>query len=176
MTRWLLMVCFAGLLSGGCERADDPVGDPPEGAQWLLEGSQGNRFVRIAKHLRGFDVAMVETGYRYGELHWAGRDRNWGYAEYQLGKIETAVSNGLERRPARADSARMLDGAVTTVRDAIAAQDGPAMDAALEGLTETCNACHEAERVPFIRVAPPNARLSPVDPGAHPSTDREQPR
>jgi hypothetical protein len=176
VTRRLLILCGAALLFAGCERAEPARQDAPEGAQWLVEGSTDERFARVARHLRGFDMAMVETGYRYSALYWAGRDRNWGYAEYQLGKIETAVANGIERRPARGPSARMLEGSVTAVREAIEAQDGAAMDSALEQLTATCNACHRAERVPFIHVAPPTVRLSPVGPGAPSPTHAEQPR
>ena len=56
----------------------------PDEAKWLVQGSSDERFVKIASQLRGFDVAMVETGYRYGELYWAGRDENYDYARYQL--------------------------------------------------------------------------------------------
>ncbi len=147
--------------------------EPSPGAQWLLDGTLDERFSRVARHLRGFDMAMVETGYRYSELYWAGRDRNWGYANYQLRKLETAVANGLQRRPARARSAQMLDGAVSTVRRAIEAQDGTAMDAALEQLTATCNGCHRAEQVPFIQVVPPTIRQSPT--GSIPESGSAQP-
>ena len=154
-----------------CDRQDAPqAGSAPDSQGWL-RGSVDERFVLVSKHLRGFDVAMVEVGYRYGELYWAGRDRNWGYAEYQLGKIETAIANGVERRPARAASARMSEAAVSTVRSAIERRDGAAMDGAHTTLTATCNACHQAGRVPFVTVAPPVVRLSPVqfpagEPGA----------
>lgn len=134
----------------------------PEDARWLVEGTNDERFVRVAAHLRGFDMAMVETSHRYAELYWAGQARNWGYAEYQLGKIETAVARGVERRPRRAASARMLEGAVGSVRKAITAHDSVAFDTAFTTLTATCNACHQAERVPFIRVAPPTVRSSVV--------------
>src|SRR5690606_15846238 len=60
------------------------------------------------KQFRGFDNAMVETGYRYQELYWAGQDENWEYADYQLEKIKIAIENGLERRPKRAKSAEHL--------------------------------------------------------------------
>lgn len=133
----------------------------PDDARWLLAGSSDQRFARVAKHLRGFDVAMIETGYRYSELYWAGRDRNWDYADYQLRKIEIAVANGVERRPRRAESARMLDGVVGALREAIAKHDAAAFDAAFAALTATCNACHQAERVPFIRVQAPTVRMSP---------------
>lgn len=162
--------CVVAALLAGCQDEQARAGEVPAGAEWLLDGTQDERFARVARHLRGFDMAMVETGYRYSELYWASRDRNWGYASYQLGKIETAVANGLERRPARASSARILDGSIRSVRQAIEAEDAPAMDTALEQLTTTCNACHQAERVPIIRIAPPTARLSSVAPDARSPT------
>lgn len=136
----------------------------PEEARWLLTGTNDERFARVAAHLRGFDVAMVETGYRYGELYWAGQDRNWDYASYQLGKIETAVARGVERRPRRAPSARMLEGAASGVRQSILARDAAAFETAFTALTATCNACHQAERVPFVHVRPPTVRVSPAGP------------
>jgi hypothetical protein len=146
----LASACDAdGPTPSGAMPDDSAAPAPPEG--WL-RGTVDERFDLVSKHLRGFDMAMVEVGYRFRELHWAGENRNWAYAEYQIGKIETAVENGVERRPARAASARMLDGAVSTLRSAIERRDGPAMDAALATLTATCNACHQAERVPFIHV------------------------
>jgi hypothetical protein len=108
---------------------------------------------------------MVETGYRYTELYWAGRDRNWGYAEYQLGKIETAIANGLERRPKRAASAAALEGPVDDVRKAVAESDPAAFDVAFAALTEACNACHRAEGVGFVNVRPPRERVAPVGDG-----------
>ena len=135
-----------------------------DGGEWL-RGDIDRRFALVAKHLRGFDMAMVEVGHRYTELYWASRDRNWEYAAYQLGKIETAVANGVERRPQRAASARMLAAAVMQVRAAIDGHDHSALDTAIGTLTATCNACHQAERVPFIHVAPPSVRLSPVGSG-----------
>lgn len=159
MSRLLLLLVIT-LVACSCDGSRQPP--IPEDARWLLQGTTDERFVRAAAHLRGFDMAMVETGYRYGELYWAGRDRNWGYADYQLGKIETAVARGAERRPRRAASARMLDGTIASVRQAITARDGAAFDAAFEALTATCNACHHAERVPFMRVAPPTVRTTVV--------------
>jgi len=48
---------------------------------------------------------MAEVGYRFTEMYWAGKDRNWPYARYQLHKIETTLKLGVERRPKRAASA-----------------------------------------------------------------------
>lgn len=140
-----------------------PASGPAGGEGAWLTGDVDERFTLVAKHLRGFDVAMVETGYRYVELYWAGTDRNWSYAEYQVGKIRTAVANGVERRPRRAPSARMLDGALDLVSQAIRSRDPTAFAASFGTLTATCNACHQAEGVGFMTVRVPTQRLSPVN-------------
>jgi hypothetical protein len=146
---------------GGAHSAESPSLARPGGQGWL-QGSVDERFALVARHLRGFDMAMVEVGYRHVELYWAGQDRNWGYAAYQLGKIETAVANGVQRRPKRAASARMLDGVVASVREAIDAGDAEAFERAFSALTATCNACHQAEDVAFMTVETPTQRLSPI--------------
>jgi hypothetical protein len=169
MKRTVQWVALSLLVVVGCSRepsrespAPPASASAPEDARWLLEGATDERFIRVAAHLRGFDVAMLETGHRYAELYWAGRDRNWDYATYQLGKIETAVARGVERRPKRAASARMLERAVNGVREAVTACDSSAFDTAFTTLTATCNACHQAEHVAFIRVAPPTTRNTVV--------------
>jgi hypothetical protein len=101
-------------------------------------------------------MAMVETGYRYAELQKAAGERNWGYADYQIKKIRTAVENGLERRPRRAKSAEtFLTIVVPSVEEAIAKRDARLLDERLHTLTSTCNTCHEAEKVEFVRVTAP---------------------
>jgi hypothetical protein len=160
------------LVAVGCagQSSDSPVAvsstsgatPVPQGESWLLSGTSDERFARVARHLRGFDVAMVETGYRYGELYWAGEDRNWDYAMYQIEKIRTAVRNGVERRPKRGQSAQMLEGALRGVEEAAEAGDAAMFTKRFAALTATCNACHQAERVPFVHVRPPSVRTSPA--------------
>lgn len=168
--RWTIALTLAVVAAACAEpQGDADIDESAEesprggrGAEWLLAGSERERFERIARQLRGFDVAMVEVGYRYTELYWAGRDENWGFAQYQLEKIRTAIANGLERRPARATSARMIDAPLASVERAIEARDPAAFDRDFDQLTATCNACHRAERVEFVTVAVPTTRLSPV--------------
>lgn len=175
MTRALaLLLAFT---VAGCARGptDSPAPTPaeapsaapaasPEGAAWLLSGTNDERFARVAKHLRGFDTAMVETGYRYGELYWAGQDDNWDFARYQLEKLRTAVGNGVERRPKRARSALALDVALVSLEEAIVLRDAVAFRGRFDALTSACNTCHEQERAPFVHVRPPSVRTSPAGP------------
>ena len=125
---------------------------------WLT-GTVDEKFEMVATQLRGFDMAMVETGYRYNELYWAAQDSNWGYAEYQAGKIRTAIENGLKRRPLRAKSAEtFLTIVLPAVQEAIKERDATRLREGLGTLRATCNTCHEAEKVEFIHVEEPRTR------------------
>lgn len=93
--RWLCALSLAMWGIAGCTRAPAPIASGEGG--WLA-GTTDQKLDTIAQQLRGFDMAMVETGYRYNELYWAAEDRNWGYAQYQAQKIRTAIENGLQRR------------------------------------------------------------------------------
>jgi hypothetical protein len=109
---------------------------------------------QLDPHLRGLDVAMVEIGYRYGELTGALRGREWPYAQYQAEKIALSLRLALERRPARAPSAAPFrEPALTRMTDAIRARDGVRADSALAALHAACLACHAAEGVPHFNAA-----------------------
>jgi hypothetical protein len=136
----------------------------PAGKDGWLTGDDHSKLDTVAKHLRGFDMAMVETGYRYNELYFALHDSNWGYATYQLQKIRTAVENGLERRPKRAASAQpFLETGLPQLEAAIDAQDRNLCQERFEVLRAFCNSCHAAERVEFIPVVVPAHRFSPIE-------------
>lgn len=72
--------------------------------KWI-KGTEQEKLETIENQFRSFDMAMVETGYRYQELYWAGQDENWEYADYQIEKIRKASENGLEKRLKRTKSA-----------------------------------------------------------------------
>ena len=142
--------------------ATDPRDSIPYELAWLAEGSTEQRFLKVARHFRGLDQAMIEIGYRYEELYWAGRDANWPYAVYQLQKIRLTLANAVERRPRRAPSALMLDPPLADLERAAAGKDESAFAARFRALTETCNGCHAAEKVEFMRVTPPSERPSVI--------------
>jgi hypothetical protein len=154
--RWVLAITLACAGVTACSRST-PATASGEGG-WLA-GTVDQKFDTVAKQLRGFDMAMVETGYRYTELYWAVQDDNWGYADYQVKKIRTAVENGLERRPKRAASAEtFLTIVLPAVEGAIAKRDSKQLRDLMGQLRSTCNACHEAEKVEFVHVGVPQVR------------------
>lgn len=138
-----------------------PVAVPP--ADDWVRGPQAEKFQLVSKHLRGFDMAMVETGHRYSELYWAGQDRNWDYAAYQLDKIRLTIELGIERRPKRAASAQQfLTNAIPPMKQAIEKKNADAFDAQFKMLTLSCNICHAMEQMSFVQIRPPEHRASPV--------------
>ena len=97
----VLFLSATVLLGMGCSDRTQNT-EIKKSEDWLSSGSTDERFSKVSKHLRGFDMAMAEVGYRFSELYWAGQDKNWEFAKYHLEKIRTAIRNGTERRPARA--------------------------------------------------------------------------
>jgi len=129
---------------------------------WLASGSTYERFFKVSKHLRGFDMAMAEVGYRFSELYWAGQDKNWEFAKYHLEKIRAAIKNGIERRPKRAQSAQIIYPSLDMLEKSLGLKDSAQFKSAMENLKNTCNACHSTEKVQFIQVEFPLQRLSPI--------------
>lgn len=131
-------------------------------ADWL-NGTTDKKFETVSKHLRGLDMAMVETGYRYTELYWAGQDLNWEYAKYQLDKIRLAIENGIERRPKRAQSAKaFLEQAIPAMREVLEKKDSSTFNENFIIFQKACSTCHLKEKVAFIQSTIPQQRLSPV--------------
>jgi hypothetical protein len=171
----LAAVCVAaGLIWSGLNLALETTGTGPEplaaapeapaapSDPWL-RGTTSEQLDQVERHLRGLDVAMIEVGYRLGELHWAGRDRNWPYAEYQLQKMELAIELALERRPKRAESTQeFLDDDVPPLRQAIFEQDPELYQKDMERLRAGCMRCHVREEVPFFTVYFPRQRQSVI--------------
>ena len=155
----LLAVFLFMALFNSCKTEDTE----PVGSQDWLTGDTRQKLETITNHLRGFDMAMVETGYRYTELYWAGVDENWDYAQYQIKKIAIALDRGLERRPARAESAQQfVNHATPEMEQAVETKDPELFKREFERFTKSCNACHVAENVPHFSVKIPDQRQSPI--------------
>jgi hypothetical protein len=129
---------------------------------WLT-GNTNEKITTLSNHLRGFDMAMVETGYRYNELYWAGMEANWEYADYQVEKIKLAIQNGFDRRPLRAESGKhFITVSLPEMKNAISEKDSAQFFRSFQMLTNSCNACHQLEKVGFFVVKEPETRQSPI--------------
>lgn len=134
----------------------------PVQGKWI-KGTEQEQLKTIESQFRGFDKTMVEVGYRYQELYWAGEDENWDYASYQLQKINKTIKLGLQRRPKRAASAdNFLNYVIPEVRKSIKAKNKVDFDKNFKMMRTNCTSCHMAERVPSFTVQIPTDRQSPI--------------
>jgi hypothetical protein len=130
--------------------------------EWL-RGTSDEKISQVATHLRGFDIAMAEVGYRYKELYFAGETENWDYASYQIDKIQRVIELAAERRPARKESADLfVNNTIPQVKEAIAQKDKAIFIERMQSLTTGCNSCHQLEGYEFIVVEEATSKSSPV--------------
>ena len=134
----------------------------PAGKAGWIQGTTNEKLNQMSQHLRGFDMAMVETGYRFSELYFAGLGQNWDYAKYQVKKLRLAINNGLERRPGRKNSAEMVFPVIGIVEETIKKKDHGAFLESMDTLVTTCNTCHGAEGVSSFHVEVPRRHSSPL--------------
>lgn len=150
------IISLAIIFFVGCDKKNEKL-------SWLSSDND-SAFVQIERQFRGFDMAMKEVGYRYNELYFAGIDENWGYAQYHLEKIKTAIDNGLERRPLRATSAKgFLEYSIPSLMKTIQLKEKESFLKEFKVFRQSCISCHIQEKVAFVKVVIPKTRLSPVE-------------
>lgn len=124
-------------------------------SEWLMEiDSSEKRFKAIQGQLRGFDVAMVEVGYRYEKIKEAIVLNNYDLALYHLHKIKRAIKDGYTRRPMRKESSDLyfLNGPYMPFEKALLSKNNKEVKKTLENIRVSCNACHVDQKVSFIKV------------------------
>ena len=134
-------------------------------SEWLMEtNSTQDKFKKIQKQFRGFDLAMVEVGYRFNSFYFALKDENYPLANYQFDKIKKAIENGTERRPKRKENSEniFLNSQYLSMRKALEKKDSKMIWNEFNSTKQSCNACHVAENVPFIEVIDPQYRWQPI--------------
>jgi hypothetical protein len=164
MRRCLGMAAGIGAIALIIGAAYAQMANRPPTAGWLKALPSEQQIDAIDRQLRGFDMAMVEVGYRYTEMYFGAIEGNWDYALYTGEKLAWAMQNGFERRPKRKANGEEIffKGAYPEVLEAIRKKDQEAFKSRFEEMTTQCNACHSAEKVPFIAVGTPVHRLTPL--------------
>jgi len=134
-------------------------------SNWLLETkTDEQKFKKIQKQFRGFDLAMVEVGYRFNSFYFAIKDKNYNLAHYQLDKIKKAIENGIQRRPKRKNNSEImfLNTQYNAMKKALYSEESQQIQKEYINTKQQCNACHMVEKVPFIHVIDPKYRWQPI--------------
>ena len=134
-------------------------------SNWLLDTKTNEqKFKKIQQQFRGFDLAMVEVGYRFNSLYFAIKDKNYDLANYQLDKIKKAMENGIQRREKRQKNTKeiFLDTQYIAMKKALLINSYKLIQEEYTNTKQACNSCHIAENVPFIKVIDPQYRWQPI--------------
>ena len=107
---------------------------------------------------------MVEVGYRFNSFYFAIKDKNYNLAHYQLDKIKKAIENGIQRRPKRKNNSEtmFLNTQYNAMKKALDTKKSQQIQKEYLNTKQQCNACHMAEKVPFIHVTDPKYRWQPI--------------
>jgi hypothetical protein len=113
------------------------------------------------------DLMTTTVQPRHIKLGFAGREKNWTYAAYELRELEEAFDRLSIQWP-QWQRIRIVELVETMIRDplydlgqAIKEKNETKYTAAYGKLTEACNACHQAARRPFVVIQEPTENMFP---------------
>lgn len=151
--RWMVAIAAVFLLSGCTEQQKEGGGGKND---WLLNTREPDERLRmIQQQFRGFDQPMWEIGERFSRMHEALGRGNHELASYHWEKIKTTLENGLTKRPARRASAdQYFLPAWEEIRADLASNDPARAWRGFERAKAACQACHQAEGVPYMNDQP----------------------
>jgi hypothetical protein len=121
------------------------------------------------------DLMTTTVQPRHTKLAFAGRQKNWAYAAYELHELDEAFDRLAAQWP-QWQQVRVAELVETMIREpiddlgqAIAEKNESRFAVAYAKLTDACNACHQAAKRPFVVIQEPKESMFPdQDFGAKP--------
>lgn len=114
-------------------------------------------------YVPGFGEFMGATQMRHAKLWFAGNDRNWHLANYELDEIKEGLQDVSKFYPVFKGTpiSYMLDSMMakplTEISIAIEANDIARFKSSFDKLTDACNSCHRLANFDFIVIQRPTA-------------------
>lgn len=99
----------------------------------------------------GFGSIMMDLQAHHSKLWFAGSNKNWELAEFQVHEIEEAIEDIEKFHGSRPDSKMIgiLESAVEDVHTALGNKNLREFEITFMNLTNNCNSCHHASKVGF---------------------------
>jgi hypothetical protein len=110
----------------------------------------------------GLGEFMTATQLRHAKLWFAGRNRNWKLAAYEVDEIKEGLQDAakfhatVDGIPVAEMIKSILDPRLEGIEKAVDARNGAQFVSAFDALTEGCNSCHTKAGKPFIRIQRPS--------------------
>ena len=113
-------------------------------------------------YVPGLGEIMALQQIRHAKLWFAGSNKNWELADYELDELREGFSDAANLHPVHDQIlVAMLVDKITTkplaeVGKAIEEKNSALFNNAFDGLTMACNACHRAAKHPYIVIKRPD--------------------
>ncbi len=106
----------------------------------------------------GFGEFMSSIQTHHAKLWWAGQHKNWQLADFEMHEIMEATTAIQQYETDRKESKSipMLQPALDSVNNAIQQKNTVLFNSSYTLLTNTCNACHQANNFAFNKVKIPS--------------------
>jgi hypothetical protein len=110
----------------------------------------------------GLGEFMTATQLRHAKLWFAGKNRNWALAAYEVDEIKEGLEDAAKLHatvdgiPVAEMIKTILDPRIERLEKAIEAKIDAQFAAAFDALTDGCNSCHTNAGKPFIRIQRPS--------------------
>jgi hypothetical protein len=108
------------------------------------------------------DLMISTIQPRQERLWWAGQDKNWEFAGYELGNLRGAFNRMGLAHPIGRDIlfpemiSSVMERPLDELNSAIQSKNGSAFAKAYTDLTEACNSCHQALNHGVVEIKTPN--------------------
>ena len=110
----------------------------------------------------GLGEFMTATQLRHAKLWFAGKNRNWELAAYEIDEIKEGLEDAVKLHathdgiPIAEMIKSILDPRIERLEKAVEAKSSARFVSAFDDLTNGCNSCHTQAGKPFIRIQRPS--------------------
>ncbi len=127
-------------------------------ASLTLSGFAEERAVAAEAYVPRLGDFMGATQLRHFKLWYAGKEKNWPLAGYELDQIKDNFQDAMTYFPGlpAADMSTMAKPAAQ-IDAAIKAKDSAKFARAFGAMTSACNSCHQSQGYGFIRIKVPTS-------------------
>jgi hypothetical protein len=101
---------------------------------------------------------MDDVQTRHIKLWFAGKNRNWMLAAYELNQLLGRFNEAIRfYRSIPVAEIEAADGPLVELKNAINAKAGAQFDTAFGKVTAACNSCHDAAEIGFVTITKPSS-------------------
>jgi hypothetical protein len=131
--------------------------------QWL-KGTPEEKLKALGDIQPGLGTVMIEYAYRMTTMFFAAKGGNWDLADYMIKEAKEIQEVGETTRPGRAEALKAFEKAYLDekVEPAIKEKSFAKFSKAFDQMVGGCNACHVAQKFPFIQYVRPSHPIAPM--------------